>query len=214
MAARLVLATHNTGKVAELRAILEGLDVVLLHADDVDLPDVEETGDSFAANALLKARAGVAATGLPCVADDSGLTVDALGGAPGIFSARWAARHGRGTGPAGVDRTNLDLVLEQLADVPDGDRGAAFVCAAALALPDGRHEVVEARVRGRLLRAPRGVGGFGYDPIFLPEGHDRTTAEMSAAEKHAISHRGKAFRALRAAIAECHESGRGSTAAD
>lgn len=202
MTARLVLATHNAGKVAELRAILDGLDVVLLGADDVDLPDVEETGDSFAANALLKARAGVAATGLPCVADDSGLAVDALGGAPGIFSARWAARHGRAPGPAGVDRTNLDLVLEQLADVPDDDRGGAFVCAAALALPGDGHEVVEGEVRGRLLHAPRGDGGFGYDPIFLPHGHDRTTAEMTPAEKHAISHRGKAFRALRAAIAD------------
>ncbi len=195
---RVVLATHNAGKVAELRDILDGLDVELLGADDVDLPDVEETGDTFAANALLKARAGVEATGLPCVADDSGLAVDALDGAPGIFSARWAARHGREPS----DAANTALLLEQLVDVPPADRTARFVCAAALALPDGHHQVVEAALEGRVVDAPRGDGGFGYDPVFVPVGEDRTTAEMTAAEKHAISHRGKAFRALRPVIAE------------
>jgi XTP/dITP diphosphohydrolase len=128
-------------------------------------------------------------TGLPAVADDSGLEVDALGGMPGVLSARWAGRHGD-------DRANLELVLGQLADVPDERRGARFVCAAAYALPDGREEVVEGTVRGVLLRAPRGTGGFGYDPLFVPAGSDRTTAEMTAEEKDAISHRGEAFRAL------------------
>ncbi|HUG83688.1 MAG TPA: RdgB/HAM1 family non-canonical purine NTP pyrophosphatase [Euzebya sp.] len=201
MTTQLVLATHNAAKVAELQAILEGLRVELLDGDDVGLPPVEEIGDSFAANALLKARAGVAATGLACVADDSGLVVDVLDGAPGIFSARWAQRQGHPIGEQGIDRANVDVVLQQMRGVPPEDRTARFVCAAALVLPDGRHETVEATLEGRLADAPRGTGGFGYDPIFHPRGSDRTTAEMSAAEKHAISHRGKAFRALRPAIA-------------
>ena len=189
---RLVLATHNAGKVAELRDILDGLDVELLDAGDLDLPDVEETGDTFAANATLKATACAAATGLACVADDSGLVVDALGGAPGIFSARYA-------GPQRDDQANLDKVLTELRGVTD--RSARFVCAAVLARPDGTVEVVEAAMEGVIIDAPRGSGGFGYDPIFQPTGHSRTTAEMSAADKHAISHRGKAFRALRPRIA-------------
>lgn len=200
MPSRLVLATHNAGKVAELRDILSGLDVVLLGARDVDLPDVEETGDTFAANALLKAQAGVASCGLPCVADDSGLAVDALDGRPGIYSARWAARHGIPAGPHGSDRANLDLVLRQVTDVPPDRRSARFICAAVLALPDGRHEVAVATMDGTLRDAPTGAAGFGYDPIFQPLGEQRTTAQMSASDKHAISHRGKAFRALRPAI--------------
>ncbi len=134
-----------------------------------------------------------AATGLPAVADDSGLCVDALNGMPGIFSARWAGKHGG-------DDANLDLVLAQISDIPDERRGAHFACAAALALPGGVVEVVEGRIFGRLLRARRGEQGFGYDPIFLPHGHDRTTAEMSAVEKDAISHRGQALRALLPAL--------------
>ena len=206
MTARLVLATHNDAKVAELRAILAELDVDLLSAGDcaamgLPLPEVDETGDSFAANALLKARSGVAATGLACVADDSGLVVDALGGEPGIHSARYAGMAGEECGRQARDSANLDLVLRRLEGVPDPQRTARFVCAAVLALPDGHHEVVEGAVEGRLLTGPRGNGGFGYDPIFLPDGHDRTTAEMSADEKHAISHRGTAFRALRPSIA-------------
>ncbi|CAN5174881.1 RdgB/HAM1 family non-canonical purine NTP pyrophosphatase [soil metagenome] len=210
-AATLVLATHNAGKVAELRAILAGLDVTLIDAATAALPEVEETGDTFSANALLKARAGVAASGLPCVADDSGLAVDALDGAPGILSARWARVHDAlpdaqdpdraDLDRADVDRANLHLVLEQLRDVPADRRTARFVCAAALALPDGTWETVEATLVGSLLTAPRGEGGFGYDPLFLPRGGDRTTAEMTSSEKHAISHRGKAFRALRPVIA-------------
>jgi XTP/dITP diphosphohydrolase len=194
----LVLATRNPHKVDELHEILADadVDVQLVAASDFpDVPDVAETGETFAANALLKARAVAAATGLPAVADDSGLCVDALNGMPGIFSARWAGGHGD-------DRANLDLVLAQISDVPDERRGAAFECAAALALPDGRERVAEGRLEGVLVRERRGTGGFGYDPVFLPHGDTRTTAEMSAAEKHAISHRGRAFRALAPAIQE------------
>lgn len=192
MTERLVLATRNKGKVAELRRILDqgGLDVELVGTEAfAGLPDVPETETTFAGNALLKARSVATHTGLPAVADDSGLCVDALNGMPGIFSARWAGRHGD-------DDANLDLVLGQLADVPDERRGARFVCAAALCLPDGRERVVEGELSGTLLRERRGEFGFGYDPIFVPAHGQRTTAEMSAQEKDGISHRGQAFRAL------------------
>ena len=198
VAPTLVLATRNPHKLEELHEILAeaGVDVRLVAASDFpDVPDVAETGATFAANALLKAHAVAAATGMPAVADDSGLCVDALNGMPGIFSARWAGGHGD-------DRANLDLVLAQIADVPDERRGAAFECAAALALPDGTERVAEGRVEGVLVRERRGSGGFGYDPVFVPHGDTRTTAEMSAAEKHAISHRGRAFRGLAPAIRE------------
>lgn len=190
--ARVVLASRNDAKLAELRRILEaagtGIELVGLDAFP-GVPDVAETGVTFADNALLKARAAAAATDLPAVADDSGLAVDALNGMPGVLSARWSGRHGD-------DAANLQLLLGQLADVPDERRGAAFLCAAALALPDGREHVVEGRMDGRVIREPRGDGGFGYDPIFVPDGETRTSAEMSAEEKDAISHRGRAFRAL------------------
>lgn len=190
MTVRVVLATRNAGKIAELRRILAHLDVDLVGTDAFpDLADVAETGTTFAENALLKAHAVSRATGLPAVADDSGLCVDALNGMPGVLSARWAGRHGD-------DAANLDLVLAQLADIPDGRRGARFTCAAALALPDGTELVVEESLFGSLIRSPRGTGGFGYDPIFVPEGESRTTAEMTAIEKDTISHRGLAFRAL------------------
>jgi XTP/dITP diphosphohydrolase len=193
---RVVVATRNQGKVAELRRILAPYDVDLVDIDAFpDVPDVAETGDTFAANALLKAHAVAGATGLVAVADDSGLTVDALNGMPGIFSARWSGRHGD-------DAANLRLVLAQLADVPDERRGAAFVCAAAAAAPDGRELVVEGRLTGGLIRSPRGDNGFGYDPVFVPSGGDRTTAELSATAKDAISHRGQAFRALAPRLAE------------
>lgn len=191
---RLVLATHNPHKVGELREILRPL-LPGLHEDDVvgaaDVgadPPVED-GVTFAENALLKARALAAATGLPAVADDSGLCVDVLGGAPGVFSARWAGRHGD-------DRANLELLLAQLADVPEAHRGAHFACAAALVTPDGLEVVEEGTMPGTLLTAPRGTGGFGYDPILRPAGEARSSAELTPAEKNAISHRGKAFRAL------------------
>jgi XTP/dITP diphosphohydrolase len=187
-ASTVVLATRNAGKVRELARIL-GSAVDLVGLDGFpDAPDVAETGATFEENAFLKARAIAAFTGLPAVADDSGLCVDALNGMPGIFSARWAGRHGD-------DQANLDLVLAQLADVPDSRRGAHFYCAAAFVAGVSEH-VVSGQVEGQLLRAPRGDGGFGYDPIFLPDGFSVTTAEMTAESKDEISHRGKAFRAL------------------
>ncbi|MFI9718062.1 RdgB/HAM1 family non-canonical purine NTP pyrophosphatase [Streptomyces sp. NPDC052396] len=189
---RLILATRNTNKVTELRSILAaaGLDFDLIGADAYpEIPDVKETGVTFAENALLKAHALARATGLPAIADDSGLCVDVLGGAPGIFSARWSGRHGD-------DRANLELLLAQLSDIAEEHRGAHFACAAALALPDGTERVVEGRLRGTLRHRPAGTGGFGYDPILQPEGGSRTCAELTAEEKNAISHRGKAFREL------------------
>src|SRR5580704_8685645 len=187
----LVLATRNEGKLRELARIL-GNQVTGLDAFP-DAPDVPETGATFEANALLKARAIAQYTGLPSVADDSGLCVDALNGMPGVLSARWAGRHGD-------DHANLELVLAQVADVPDARLGARFVAAAALVVPKGDEPeietVVTGEVKGRLIRVPRGSGGFGYDPIFQPDGFDLTTAEMTPEAKDAISHRGRAFRAL------------------
>lgn len=193
---RLVLATRNAHKLGELQAILSGAGVkVELVALPDDAPDVVEDGLTFAANAVKKARSAARLTGLPSVADDSGLCVDALSGMPGVFSARWAGSHGD-------DAANLRLVLDQVADLADEHRAASFVCAAALVLPTGEERVVEGRLTGVLAREPRGSGGFGYDPAFVPDGERRTTAEMSAAEKNAISHRGVAFRALAPAIRE------------
>jgi len=187
---RVVLATRNRHKLEELRRILAAYDVELTSLEEFpDVPDVAETGATFADNAILKAQAVASATGLVAVADDSGLSVDALNGMPGVLSARWSGRHGD-------DLANLELVLAQVADVPDERRGAAFVCAAAACGPDRRVVLAEGRVEGTLLRGPRGSNGFGYDPIFVPIGETRTTAEMSAEEKDAISHRGLAFRAL------------------
>ncbi len=218
-----VLATRNVAKLRELARILgaedHGAQIRLAGLDEYPgAPDVPETGATFEENALLKARAIADYTGLPAVADDSGLCVDALSGMPGVLSARWAGGHGD-------DKANLELVLAQVADVPDARLGARFVCAAALVVPalsppgrppwspgtgddppePPREWVVTGRVEGRLIRAPRGSGGFGYDPIFLPDGFDQTTAEMTAEAKDAISHRGRAFRALTPFItAACH----------
>lgn len=192
MSRRLVLATRNAHKVEELHRILAGagLDVDVVGIDAYpDVPEVVETGATFDDNALLKARAVSDATGEAAVGDDSGLMVDALGGMPGVLSARWSGR-------PHDDRANLELVLAQLADVPEERLGAMFVCAAAVALPNGAQRVVEGRLRGRLVREPRGSGGFGYDPIFLPTSSTRTLAEYAPEEKDAISHRGRAFRAL------------------
>jgi XTP/dITP diphosphohydrolase len=195
-APRLLLATRNAKKLTELRRILEPVvDVELVGLDDIPPYDeVPEDGATFTDNALLKAREGAKHTGLPTVADDSGIAVDALNGMPGIYSARWAGHHGD-------DSANLWLLLGQLADVPDERRTGAFVCAAALVLPDGTEHVVDGRMDGSVIRGPRGEGGFGYDPIFVPAGEERTTAEMDADEKDAISHRGKAFRALAPLVA-------------
>ncbi|MEV0895882.1 RdgB/HAM1 family non-canonical purine NTP pyrophosphatase [Actinoplanes sp. NPDC049802] len=198
--ARLLLATANKKKLVELQRILDAalgvaqIELVGL-GDFPGYPDVPETGLTFGENALIKAREGAKRTGLATVADDSGLAVTALNGMPGVFSARWSGGHGD-------DRANLDLVLAQISDVADENRGAAFVCAAALVLPNGREHLVEGRQAGRLLRSPRGDGGFGYDPIFVGDGKDRTNAELSPAEKDAISHRGKAFRELSKVIAK------------
>jgi XTP/dITP diphosphohydrolase len=191
---RLLLATRNAKKLAELQRIVDAAvgngAVTLLGLADVEpYAEAPETGLTFVDNALLKAREGTKHTGLPTVADDSGLAVDALNGMPGVFSARWSGRHGD-------DRANLDLLLAQISDVEDHARGAAFVCAAVLVLPGGREFTVEAEMRGRLVRSPRGSGGFGYDPIFVADGGSRTNAELTPEEKDAISHRGKAFRAL------------------
>jgi XTP/dITP diphosphohydrolase len=197
-ARRIVLATRNAGKLVELHRILAacGIDVALAGLGEFPgAPEVAETGRTFADNALLKARSAAAFTGLPAVADDSGLCVDALNGMPGVLSARWAGRHGD-------DQANLDLVLGQLSDVPESDRGANFACAATLVLPGGAERVVEGRLYGRITRAPRGTNGFGYDPIFLPDSSRLTTAEMDPPAKDAISHRGRALRALAPVIAE------------
>lgn len=191
---RLVLATRNPHKVGELQEILDDL-IGELNLEIVgvgqfpDVADVVETGVTFAENAVLKARFVAEATGLPSLADDSGLAVDVLGGAPGVFSARWAGAHGQ-------DQANTALLLAQLSDVPEEHRTAAFVCAAVLALPDGTVVVREGRMPGTLAREPRGENGFGYDPILVVDGDLRTAAELTAKEKNAISHRGKAFRAL------------------
>jgi XTP/dITP diphosphohydrolase len=211
---RVVLATNNAHKVAELTRILaltgaaRSAELVSL-AGFPDAPDVAETGCTFEENALLKAHAIAAFTGLPAIADDSGLCVDALNGMPGVLSARWAGGHGD-------DAANLALVLAQLSEVPPARRGARFVCAAALVLPapgpraGGAGQVGQSTVEravtgelaGSLATAPRGSHGFGYDPIFVPDGDTRTTAEMPPAEKDAISHRGRAFRALAEVITE------------
>ncbi|HYX96860.1 MAG TPA: RdgB/HAM1 family non-canonical purine NTP pyrophosphatase [Geodermatophilus sp.] len=198
MSDRLLLATRNPGKLAELQRLLEsavpGVAVVGLR-DVPEYPEAPETGATFAENALLKAREAVRYTGLPAVADDSGLTVDALNGMPGVLSARWSGRHGD-------DAANTALLLGQLADVPDERRGGAFVCAAAVVTTDGAERVLERSWRGRVVREPRGTNGFGYDPVFLPDGLDRTAAELTAAEKDARSHRGQAFAALVPLVAE------------
>lgn len=193
--ARLVLATRNAGKLREFRALLRdrvpGLDVdtQVIDAAAAGAPDVVESGVTFEENALLKARAVAEATGIPAVADDSGLAVDVLGGAPGIFSARWAGRHGD-------DAANLQLLLNQLADIPAERRTAQFVCAAALAVPGGDAVVQHGALRGALLSEPRGKGGFGYDPVLQPDGMDRSCAELAPEEKNAISHRARAFAEL------------------
>lgn len=194
---KVLVASRNQGKVRELEQVLrelniEGVELVSLH-DAPPYPDPVEDGLTFVDNALLKARAGAKATGLPCVADDSGLTVKALNGMPGILSARWSGNHGD-------DQANNDLLLAQMADI--NERAAAFVSCCALASPDGQEFTAEGRWEGELLREPRGENGFGYDPLFAPVDADgRSSAELSAEEKNARSHRGKALRALAPHIA-------------
>ncbi|MEB3365842.1 RdgB/HAM1 family non-canonical purine NTP pyrophosphatase [Saccharopolyspora mangrovi] len=196
---RLLLATRNQKKLVELRRILEaegvtGLEVVGL-ADVPEFPEAPETGATFEDNAVAKAADAARETGLPAVADDSGLEIDALNGMPGVLSARWSGKHGD-------DQANLELVLGQLGDVPDERRGGAFVSAAALVLPGGAETVVRGEWRGTIIREPRGANGFGYDPIFVPEGETRTSAELSPEEKDADSHRGRALRLLLPSLRE------------
>lgn len=187
---RAVLATRNAHKVDEVSRILhaEGVDIVLVPLP-ADAPDVAETESTFAGNALLKARSAAEVTGLPAIADDSGLCVDALHGMPGVLSARWAGRHGD-------DAANLALLLAQMSEVPDLRRGAQFVCAAAWVVPGMEEHVVESVLEGTLAREARGSNGFGYDPIFVPQGYALTTAELRPSEKDAISHRGQSLRLL------------------
>ncbi|MBO1902066.1 non-canonical purine NTP pyrophosphatase [Leucobacter weissii] len=204
---RVVLASHNRHKLDELRRILSPLvpEIELLGYDG---PEPIEDGIGFEENALIKARAAAAHTGLPAIADDSGISVDILGGSPGIFSARWAGTARSGGGDP--DRANLRLLLAQLADIADEHRSASFVCAAALALPaasptpTGSENGDEVAVRGvwpgSILRAPAGEGGFGYDPVFRPEGEHRSAAQLSPEEKDAHSHRRRAFTRLAAEI--------------
>ncbi|MGH3625664.1 MAG: RdgB/HAM1 family non-canonical purine NTP pyrophosphatase [Sciscionella sp.] len=190
---KVLLATRNAAKLGELNRILAAEGVTGLTVLDLDavpaFDEAPETGATFEENALAKARDAVAATGLAAVADDSGLSVDALNGMPGVLSARWAGRHGH-------DEANLRLVLGQLGDMPDECRGAAFVCAAALVTPSGQQVVVRGEWRGTLAREPRGTNGFGYDPIFVPQGGTVTSAELAPERKDAESHRGRALRAL------------------
>jgi len=197
-ASRVVLATNNAKKLAELRRIVASVAPtveVLGLADVPPYPEPVETELTFEGNALLKARACVAATGLPALADDSGLAVDVLNGMPGVRSARWS-------GPEATDADNNALLLRQLEDVPAERRGATFVCAMALVLPDGTVQVRRGEMPGRLIGELRGHNGFGYDAMFVPTGHTLTTGELSPAEKDAISHRGKAVRAIVTALIE------------
>ena len=190
MTLRVVLATRNDHKVDEVSRILraEGVDIELIPLPG-DAPDVAETESTFAGNALLKARSAAEVTGLPAIADDSGLCVDALHGMPGVLSARWSGRHGD-------DAANLALLLAQMSEVPDSRRGAQFVCAAAWVVPGVGEHVVEGVLEGSLARDARGSNGFGYDPIFIPRAYALTTAELRPHEKDAISHRGQALRTL------------------
>jgi XTP/dITP diphosphohydrolase len=193
MTVRVLVASRNAKKLRELQRVLDkaeigGIELVGLDAVP-PYPEAPETGATFEDNAAAKARDGAAATGLPCVADDSGLEIDALRGMPGVLSARWAGAHGD-------DAANTALVLAQLGDVPDERRGAAFVSACALAVPGGGVTVVRGEWPGHIVHSPRGSNGFGYDPIFRPEGEGRTAAELTAEEKDAASHRGRALAQL------------------
>ncbi|UPK76293.1 RdgB/HAM1 family non-canonical purine NTP pyrophosphatase [Nocardioidaceae bacterium SCSIO 66511] len=198
MSRKVLLASHNPGKLVELRRILEPHvpDVEVLGLDDVGVSDEPaETEPTFEGNALIKARAARDATRLPALADDSGICVDALNGMPGVLSARWS-------GPAKDSAANNALLLAQLDEVSDERRGAQFRCVVAFCLPDGREFVQEGVMPGRVLRGEQGSGGFGYDPLFAADGYDVSTAELSAADKDAISHRGKALRAIAPLVAE------------
>lgn len=187
---KIVMASGNAGKLKEIARILEGLNVEVVPQSDFEVEEADETGTTFVENALIKARHAAAATGLAAIADDSGLAVDALQGAPGVYSARYS-------GADATDERNIDKLLEALRDVPEGQRGAAFHCVACFVLPDSADAIVaEGEWRGSILPARRGAGGFGYDPVFLDPESGATAAELPAAEKNARSHRGQALRQL------------------
>lgn len=194
----MVLATRNRGKLAELDRILDGLDVELVPMDDLGLTSPEETGSTFAENALLKARVAAERTGSPALADDSGLEVDGLDGAPGVDSAVYAGTHGD-------DEANLRKLLDEVSGLPLEERTARFVCVAALVAPDGREWTARGTMEGRVIDEARGAGGFGYDPMFVAQAETRTNAELTAEEKDARSHRGEAFRAIRGAVEDLLE---------
>jgi XTP/dITP diphosphohydrolase len=190
---RLAIATRNPGKVREILQICEDWPVQWITYEDASWPEVEETGRSYLENALLKARAVTRALGVPAIADDSGIEADALGGAPGTRSARFA-------GPGATDEQNLRLLLDRVAARPEAPRTARYTCVAACAWPDGLEVWAEGTCEGTLIPEPRGSGGFGYDPAFRPSGETRSMAELPPREKNAISHRGRAFRGLRDAV--------------
>lgn len=193
LSGRLVVASHNSGKVREIAALLAPLGVEAVSAASLGLPEPEETETTFAGNAALKARAAANASGLPALADDSGLEVFALGGAPGVYSARWAG--------SGKDfAVAMERVWTELRARGGDDPSARFVCALALAEPTGTTQVFEGEARGRVVWPPRGTRGFGYDPIFQPDGHDRTFGEMSHEEKLPLTHRTRAFEQMLAAL--------------
>ncbi|MGN5239572.1 RdgB/HAM1 family non-canonical purine NTP pyrophosphatase [Rhodococcus sp. SJ-3] len=201
MPTRVLVASRNAKKLRELQRVLDAADIAGIELVGLDAvpsyPEAPETGATFEENAAAKARDGARATGMACIADDSGLEVDALRGMPGVLSARWSGTHGE-------DAANTALVLAQMSDVPDPQRGAAFVSACAFAVPEGDAvavTVVRGEWRGAIARSPRGENGFGYDPVFVPEGESRTAAELSAEEKDAASHRGRALALLVPALA-------------
>ncbi len=185
-----ILATRNRGKLAEVRQIMASSGLRVLGADEIEFPEVEESGETFDENALSKATEVSDYTGIATIADDSGLVVDALCGAPGVLSARYG-------GEQGNDEANIAKLLAKMKAVPDAERTARFICVAAYVEPPGRTIVSNGVCEGRIAPAPRGDRGFGYDPVFIPEGYERTMAELDAETKNSISHRGKAFRALR-----------------
>ncbi len=195
---KLVLATRNSGKIAEFRRILEELHPRSIELVGLEyypnLQDVEETGETFFENALLKARTVCQETGLPTIADDSGLSIDALGGAPGVLSARWSGVHGN-------DQANIDKVLAQLEAISADERGAHFTCVTAFVMPDGREASAEGILSGKILRQPIGNNGFGYDPIFLPDGSELSLAQVDATTKDLISHRGQSLRVIAPRVA-------------
>jgi XTP/dITP diphosphohydrolase len=191
---RLVIASRNPGKVREILQICSDWPTDWVTFETARWPEVEETGRTYADNALLKARAVAAALGIPAIADDSGIEVDALGGGPGVRSARFA-------GPQATDEENLRLLIERVQGVPESERTARYRCVAVCVWPEGREVAADGTCEGRLVLEPRGSRGFGYDPMFVPQGEGRTMAELTDEEKNAISHRGKAFRALRDELA-------------